>query len=158
MEDNSARAFWSSYLEFGRHFCSFWWRFCPNPLLISGPGFCKSKGEGWFRCTEKFRQPIFLIKVTRAPLNTRSSEPFECKCFHILDMHWWHIRISVQLKIKMCCVILMLKLYKCKWAQGLMGVSSPWTSPFSLPDCRTEICEQFEQPNWLFYYFISFSF
>ncbi len=25
-----------------------------------------------------------------------------------------------------------------------MGVSSPWTSPFSLPDCRTEIREQFE--------------
>lgn len=84
-----------------------------------------------------FPNPFSLIKSTRASLNTWSMEPFECKCFHMQDMHWWHIHISVQMKIKMC-VILLVKLYKCKWASGLMGVSCLWTSPLSLHDYRTD--------------------
>lgn len=129
------------------HFCGIFARFPINFRLIETYAVDVLKS---------FPNLFSFIKVRRAPLNAWCREPFECECFHIQDMHWWHIHISVQMKIKMCCVILMLKLYICKWAQGLMGVSSPWTSPFSLPDCRTEIRKQFEQPNRFFYYLISF--
>lgn len=27
--------FWLRYLEFGVHFCSFWWYFCPKPPIIT---------------------------------------------------------------------------------------------------------------------------